>query len=153
MIFFMTSPLFDQIIQICVTSLVYWSWNMQNKITVYAIYFASLNFSRIGTSRHFGEWWNSWSRRRAIMDGEISIIHSFARALCTVLLVLQTQVAFMRRDRRWIFLRVVKFTNSTRLAKFAGKKTREIYGVYTVCWISANWVECMKASITWGLAK
>ena len=28
------------------------------------------------------------------MDGEIRLIHSFARALCTVLLVLRTQVVF-----------------------------------------------------------
>ena len=30
--------------------------------TVYAIYFASQIFSRIGTSRHFREWLNSRSR-------------------------------------------------------------------------------------------
>ena len=57
--------------------------------------FRESNFSQIGTSRHFREWLNLRSRRRA-MDGEISIIHSFARALCTVLLhvVLRTQVTF-----------------------------------------------------------
>ena len=60
--------------------------------------FQESNFSRIGTSRHFCEWLNLRSRRA--MDREISIIHSFARALCTVLLVLRTQIAFMRRDRR-----------------------------------------------------
>ena len=55
--------------------------------TVYAIYFRESNFSRIGASRHFREWLNSRSRRRAIMDGGRR--NSFARALCTVLLVLR----------------------------------------------------------------
>ena len=71
--------------------------------------FCESNFSRIGTSRHFREWLNSRSRRA--MDAEISTYHSLtfrrkyelsclACALCTVLLVLRIQVAFMRRDRR-----------------------------------------------------
>ena len=55
----------------------------------------------------------------------IGIIHSFACALCTVL-VLRTQVAFMCRDGG-NFLRVVKFTNRTRKIK-----TPKIYGVCTV---------------------
>ena len=41
--------------------------------TVYAIYFASPNFSRIGTSRHFREWVNSRSRRRAMDGSEVNL--------------------------------------------------------------------------------
>ena len=69
--------------------------NFQDYYCICHIFHES-NFSRIGTSRHFREWLNSRSRRRA-MDGEFTYLH-FARALCTVqsvLLVLHTQVAFL----------------------------------------------------------
>ena len=71
--------------------------------------------------------------------GEISIIHSFARALCTVLLVLRIHKSHSCVGIRGkfifaccrilasgsevnLFLRV-EFANSTRLAKFAKIKT------------------------------
>ena len=83
--------------------------------------FRESNFSQIGTSRRFHEWLNSRSRRRA-KDGEISIIHSFARALCTVLLVLlvhKSHSCVGNSGSKVNFVCVVEFVNSTRLTKFA----------------------------------
>ena len=55
--------------------------------------------------------------------GEISIIHSFARALCTVLLVIvynvYTSCILASRSEVNLFSRVIEFANSTRLVKFA----------------------------------
>ena len=65
--------------------------------------FRESNFSRIGTSRHFREWLNSRSRRRA-MDGGISIIHSFselkanlASLPCTCTMYCTTSIAYTSR--------------------------------------------------------
>ena len=58
--------------------------NMNTAQTEYAIHFGSQIFSESGLKSY----------------GEVSIIHSFAHTLYTVLLVLRTQVAHMHRDWR-----------------------------------------------------
>ena len=89
------------------------------------------------------------------MDREISIIHSFCTCTVyctqtyilqnsgTVLLVLRTQVAFLHRDQRYIFLCVVKFASSTRLAKFAQIKTlRNIWRIQYSARRTSMWIHC-----------
>ena len=92
--------------------------------------FRESNFSRIGTSRHFCEWLNSRSRRRAIMDGGRR--NQYHSLICTCIVycttsIAYTQVAFLRWD---YFRAVVEFANSTRLAKFAKiKPPRNIWRI------------------------
>ena len=72
------------------------------------------------------------------MAREIGIIHSCAHALCTVLLVLRMihKLHSCVGIGGKLFLRVVKFANSTRLAKFAKiKPPRNIWRI--------QYVECL----------
>ena len=69
------------------------------------------------------------------------IIHSFARALCTVLLVLRRILASGLDVN--LFLCVVEFANNTRLAKFAKIKPREIYGVYSMLLDTIMEIKCL----------
>ena len=57
--------------------------------------------------------------------GEINIIHSFAHALCNCVYISRSLASGSEVN---LFSRVVKFANSTRLAKI---NPREIYGVYS----------------------
>ena len=77
------------------------------------------------------------------MDREISIIHSFlelkaklAILPCTCTMYCTTSIAYTSRiyasGSEVIFMCVVKFANSTQLAKFAKIKPSEIYGVYSM---------------------
>ena len=61
----------------CLGNHIYKRWTSLLLVTMYCIrhIFRESNFSRIRTSRHFREWLNSRSRRRA-MDKEISTYHS-----------------------------------------------------------------------------
>ena len=105
--------------------------------TVYAIYFASLIFSRIGTSRHFREWLNSRLRRRANMDGGRRN-HCYS-LICTCTVYCATVVLWIHKSHSCVgigliggklFVRVVDFANSTRLAKFAKiKNPRNIWRI------------------------
>ena len=100
-------------------------WPMKLKEDTVCHIFRESNFSQIGTSRHIHEHVKFAIEEKSNGKKKISIIHSFARALCTVLLVLRTQVAFPSHS--WSGLEVnflcVKFANRTRLAKFAKIKT------------------------------
>ena len=92
-------------------------------------------FSRIGTSRHFREWLNSRSRRRVIMDGgQRNQYHSLicmCTMYCTILVLrMYTSRILASGSEVNLFLRVVEFANSTRLAKFAKiKPSRNIWRI------------------------
>ena len=79
--------------------------------------FCESNFSRIWTSRHFCEWLNSRSRRRAIMDrSEKSVSFTHLHMHCVLYYwycVWYTSCILASGSEVNLFLRVVEFVNST----------------------------------------
>ena len=112
----------------CIESLTkLWKYRMT---TVYAHIFRESNFSRIRTLRHFREWLNS--RSKSAMNGEFSIrlvvscalhVHCVKKkCVCMLHSCVGSEVN--------IFLRVVNFASSTRLAKFTKiKPSRNIWRI------------------------